>query len=138
MSTEDWKLQVSYKVGSGDMINIRANTADELSVLLENIGDYATQIAATQRQLATAVTVSPLSTSSTAVINTAPGANSVRYGSSVIRDNGTDMRTRTTQIQVGNQSEDRQSILDVGLSDATGSRAMQASKLTLENEVFPF
>lgn len=64
MSTDDWKLQVSYKVGSGDMINIRANTADELSVLLENIGDYATQIAATQRQLATAVTVSPLSTSS--------------------------------------------------------------------------
>jgi len=62
---EDWKLQVSYKTPSGDQINIRANTADELSVLLENIGDYATQIAATQRQLATAGTVSPLSTSST-------------------------------------------------------------------------
>ena len=36
---EEWKLQVSYKTGSGDMINIRANTADELSVLLEGIGD---------------------------------------------------------------------------------------------------
>jgi len=46
------------------MVNVRANTADELSVLLENIGDYATQIAATQRALAQAGTVSPLSTSS--------------------------------------------------------------------------
>lgn len=64
MSNEDWKLQVSYKTSTGDMINIRAHTADELSVLLENIGDYATQIAATQRQLAQASTISPLSTSS--------------------------------------------------------------------------
>lgn len=64
MSTEDWKLQVSYKTSTGDMINIRAHTADELSVLLENIGDYATQIAATQRQLAQASTIAPLSTSS--------------------------------------------------------------------------
>ena len=64
MSTEDWKLQVSYKTSTGDMINIRAHTADELSVLLENIGDYATQIAATQRQLAQANTIAPLSTSS--------------------------------------------------------------------------
>ncbi len=65
MSTEDWKLQVPYKTATGDMINIRAHTADELSVLLENVGDYATQIAATQRQLAQASTISPLSTSST-------------------------------------------------------------------------
>lgn len=64
MSTEDWKLQVSYKTSTGDMINIRAHTADELSVLLENVGDYATQIAATQRQLAQASTIAPLSTSS--------------------------------------------------------------------------
>lgn len=64
MSTEDWKLQVSYKTSTGDMINIRAHTADELSILLENIGDYATQIAATQRQLSQAATISPLSTSS--------------------------------------------------------------------------
>lgn len=64
MSSEDWKLQVSYKTSTGDMINIRAHTADELSILLENIGDYATQIAATQRQLSQAATISPLSTSS--------------------------------------------------------------------------
>ena len=29
---EDWKLQVSYKTSTGDLINIRANTTDELSV----------------------------------------------------------------------------------------------------------
>lgn len=76
MSTEDWKLQVSYKTSTGDMINIRAHTADELSVLLENIGDYATQIAATQKALSLAVTVSPLSTpSTTASIEQAPYSN---------------------------------------------------------------
>ena len=60
---EEWKLQVSYKTGTGDMINIRANTADELSVLLEGVGDYATQIAATNKMLAAAYNVAPLSTS---------------------------------------------------------------------------
>jgi hypothetical protein len=59
---EDWKLQVSYKLSTGDLINIRANTADELSVFLENIGDYATQIHATQKLLAQAGTLAPLST----------------------------------------------------------------------------
>lgn len=39
MSNEDWKLQVSYKTSAGDMINVRANTADELSVLLEGVGE---------------------------------------------------------------------------------------------------
>ena len=43
---EEWKLQVSYKTPAGDMINVRANTADELSVLLEGVGDYSTQVAA--------------------------------------------------------------------------------------------
>jgi hypothetical protein len=62
---EEWKLQVSYKTGPGDMINIRANTADELSVLLEGVGDYATQIAATNKLLAGAYNVAPLSTPST-------------------------------------------------------------------------
>jgi hypothetical protein len=61
---EDWKLQVSYKTNGGDMINVRANTADELSVLLEGISDYSTQIAATQRALSGASTLAPLSTSS--------------------------------------------------------------------------
>ena len=33
---EEWKLQVSYKTPAGDMINVRAQTADELSVLLSH------------------------------------------------------------------------------------------------------
>jgi hypothetical protein len=61
---EDWKLQVSYKTSSGDMINVRAQTADELSVLLEGVGNYATQISATQRLLSGVAAVAPLSTSS--------------------------------------------------------------------------
>ena len=69
---EEWKLQVSYKTGSGDMINIRANTADELSVLLEGIGDYSTQIAATNKKIAQAYTVLPLSTTSSTPSITPP------------------------------------------------------------------
>ena len=73
MNNEDWKLQVSYKTPSGDMINVRANTADELSVLLEGIGDYATQVAAVQKLIAGAYTVAPLSTpASTPVSPVAP------------------------------------------------------------------
>jgi len=48
MSTEDWKLQVSYKTPTGDMINVRANTSDELSVLVVGVGDYSVQIAAVE------------------------------------------------------------------------------------------
>ena len=58
---EDWKLQVSYKTGTGDLINVRANTADELSILLEGIGDFATQIAAVQKLVVGAATTAPLS-----------------------------------------------------------------------------
>jgi hypothetical protein len=61
---EEWKLQVSYKTPTGDMINIRANTADELSVLLEGVGDYATQIAAVQKLVVGASATAPLSTPS--------------------------------------------------------------------------
>ena len=64
MANEDWKLQVSYKTPSGDMINVRANTADELSVLLEGVGDYSTQVAATQQKIVGAYNLNPLSTSS--------------------------------------------------------------------------
>ena len=64
MANEDWKLQVSYKTPSGDMINVRANTADELSVLLEGVGDYSTQIAATQQKVIASYNLNPLSTSS--------------------------------------------------------------------------
>ena len=46
------------------MINVRANTADELSVLLEGIGDYSPQIAAVQKLLTGAYNVAPLSTPS--------------------------------------------------------------------------
>jgi len=70
MANEDWKLQVSYKTPSGDMINIRANTAEELSVLLEGIGDYSTQIAATQQKVVGAYTLTPLSTSSSTTSTT--------------------------------------------------------------------
>lgn len=60
---EDWKLQVSYKVGQ-DMINIRANTGAELTVLLGDISDkeLATQIAAVAKQLNGANALAPLST----------------------------------------------------------------------------
>lgn len=61
---EDWKLQVSYKTPSGDMINVRAQTADELSVLLEGVGDYSTQIAATQQKVVASYNLNPLSTTS--------------------------------------------------------------------------
>jgi hypothetical protein len=59
---EEWKLQVSYKTPSGDMINVRAQTADELSVLLEGVGDYSVQIAAVQRLVAGAYNAAPLGT----------------------------------------------------------------------------
>ena len=62
---EEWKLQVSYKLATGDLINVRAQTADELSILLEGIGDFATQIHATQRMLTTGGTLAPLSTTGT-------------------------------------------------------------------------
>ena len=60
---EDWKLQVSYKTNTGDLINIRAGSADELSVLLEGIGDFSTQIAAVQRLVVGAGVAAPLATS---------------------------------------------------------------------------
>lgn len=72
---EDWKLQVSYKTPTGDMINVRANTADELSVLLEGVGDYSTQIAATQQKIVLSYNLNPLSTSSSTA-STAPMASS--------------------------------------------------------------
>jgi hypothetical protein len=64
MANEDWKLQVSYKTPAGDMINIRANTADELSVLLEGVGDYSTQIASVQRLVVASYNAAPLGTPS--------------------------------------------------------------------------
>ena len=62
MTAENWKLQVSIKAQNGDLINVRANTADELSVLLEGIADYSTQVAATSKAIGVAYNVAPLST----------------------------------------------------------------------------
>ena len=70
--SEEWKLQVNYKLATGDLINIRANSGDELSVLLESIGDYATQIHATQKLLSQAGTLAPLSTTDTTTGTTPP------------------------------------------------------------------
>ena len=73
MANEDWKLQVSMKAPNGDLINVRANTADELSVLLEGIGDYSTQIAAVSKKVAGAYTLVPLSTQSSTTDTTQSG-----------------------------------------------------------------
>jgi hypothetical protein len=62
MSDEGFKVQVNYKTPTGTLINVRANTTDELSVLLEGVGDYATQIAAVQQLINAAEGVAPLST----------------------------------------------------------------------------
>lgn len=70
--SEEWKVQVSYKTPAGDLINIRANSTDELSVLLEGVGDYATQIAATGKAIGLQYGLTPLSTSSSTA-NTAQG-----------------------------------------------------------------
>ena len=72
MASEDYKLQVSIRstmASNADMINIRANTVEELSVLLEGISDYSTQIAATARMITGAYTVSPLATTTSTVDN---------------------------------------------------------------------
>lgn len=65
MTTENWKLQVSIRTSDSreaDMINVRANTADELSVLLEGISDYSTQVAATAKLVRAAYNLNPLAT----------------------------------------------------------------------------
>lgn len=59
---EDWKLQVSYTVPNGPMINVRAQTADELSVLLEGVGDYSIQVASVQALIKAAFIAAPLVT----------------------------------------------------------------------------
>jgi len=73
MANEDWKLQVSMKSPNGDLINVRANTADELSVLLEGVSDYSTQIAAVSKKVAGAYTVAPLSTQNSTADTTPSG-----------------------------------------------------------------
>ena len=70
MASEDYKLQVSIrtdKASNADMINIRANSAEELSVLLEGVADFAHQIAATAKAVSGAYVVLPLATSTSTV-----------------------------------------------------------------------
>lgn len=61
-ATENWKIQWSYKTPSGDLVNIRANTAEELSILLEGVSMVAPQAAATSAGIQAAYNVAPLST----------------------------------------------------------------------------
>lgn len=78
MNNDDWKIQVSLKSSASkdaDMINIRAHTVEELSILLEGVGDYATQIASTAKLVQVAYTAIPLSTpSSTPSITPTPSS----------------------------------------------------------------
>jgi hypothetical protein len=79
MNTDDWKIQVSIKSSASkdaDMINIRANTADELSVLLEGVSGYSTQIAATAKMVQAAYNTLPLATQSSTQ-DTTPKVSSV-------------------------------------------------------------
>lgn len=63
MNNDDWKIQVSYRTPTGAMINVRGNTADELSVLLEGVFDYSVQIASVDRQISACYDAAPLETS---------------------------------------------------------------------------
>jgi len=75
MNNDDWKIQVSIKSSASkdaDMINIRANTADELSVLLEGVSDYSTQIAATAKMVQAAYNTLPLATPASTPATTPP------------------------------------------------------------------
>ena len=76
MANEDWKLQVSYTVPNGPMINVRANSADELSVLLEGVGDYSTQVASVQSLIKAAFVAVPLSGTTPSTTDTPPWESS--------------------------------------------------------------
>ena len=69
MANEDWKVQWSFKSPTGDLINVRANSVEELSVLLEGIAEVSGQAVSTQKVIGAAYTLAPLSTPTTAVDN---------------------------------------------------------------------
>jgi len=69
MANEDWKLQWSIKTPTGDLINVRANSAEELSVLLEGIAEVSGQAASTSKVIGAAYNAIPLSTAPSAVDN---------------------------------------------------------------------
>ena len=62
MANEDWKVQWSLKAPNGDLINVRANSAEELSVLLEGIAEVSGQAASVSKVIGGAYTAIPLST----------------------------------------------------------------------------
>lgn len=59
--SDDFKLQVNYKIGN-DLINIRASTAEELSMHLEGLAEVSGQIASTRVALEQVRIIAPLST----------------------------------------------------------------------------
>lgn len=61
-TTENWRVQWSYKTPTGDLINVRANSPEELSVLLEGVAMIAGQASATSQGIQAAYNLSPLST----------------------------------------------------------------------------
>ena len=65
-NTEEWKLQVSFKTPAGSLINVRAGTGAELSILLGDVSEeeLATQISAVENKLGLAHTLVPLGTTS--------------------------------------------------------------------------
>jgi hypothetical protein len=129
MSTEDWKLQVSYKTSTGDMINIRGLCYADCC--------NATSVSAGEHDIPFIDVEYHRKHRATALLLANPAEHSYRYGSNT---GFADEPTRPTQVQVGNQQQDRQALRDVGMSNAAGSRPMQASKLkaTLDNKIFPF
>lgn len=75
MANEDWKVQWSFKSPTGDLINVRANSVEELSVLLEGIAEVSGQAVSTQKVIGAAYNAAPLSTPPSAV-DTPPWATS--------------------------------------------------------------
>lgn len=75
MANEDWKVQWSFKSPTDDLINVRANSVEELSVLLEGIAEVSGQAVSTRKVIGAAYTAAPLSTPPSAV-DTPPWATS--------------------------------------------------------------
>lgn len=75
MANEDWKVQWSFKTPTGDLINVRANSVEELSVLLEGIAEVSGQAVSTQKVIGAAYNAAPLLTQPSAV-DTPPWATS--------------------------------------------------------------
>lgn len=68
--SEEWKVQWSFKTPTGDLVNVRAQTPEELSVLLEGIADVAGQASATSSMIGAAFNAAPLATTTTTPVST--------------------------------------------------------------------